>query len=98
MSVESAITLLYLTVPVISSIGWVPQIVRLVRNPSLGLGMSLPTWGTWSFTGLVSLLYSIVVVGDIPLIVTMSVNAAGQIVVFGYALAARVANKRTMTH
>lgn len=95
LTVESVVAVLYLSVPVISSVGWVPQVARLVRDPSLGSGMSLPTWGVWSFTGFVSLLYSIMIVGDLPLIVTMLVNALGQILVFAYAVSARISHSQS---
>jgi hypothetical protein len=97
VTITDAVTWMYVSVPVVSAAGWVPQITRLVRHPQLGLGMSVPTWGMWTFSGTVSLLYVLLVARDPLLVLTFSVNALGQAIVLGYALASRLAQRRGST-
>jgi hypothetical protein len=52
--------------------------------------MSLQTWGIWTFTGIVSLLYILHATSSILLTIAFLVNALGQIIVFGYAVYARI--------
>jgi len=87
------VTALYIAVPVASAISWVPQIFRLVKEPSLGVGMSLPTWFAWSAMGLITLAYAAIVVQDVPFIVTAAVNAVGQIAVTYFAIKSRLMNR-----
>lgn len=87
--VVAVLTWLYALVPVVSALGWAPQVWRLVKDPSSAAAMSVVTWGVWSLTGIVSLAYVTVVVSDPLLVVTFFVNAVGQVTVCAYALAAR---------
>lgn len=88
------VTWLFVLVPVFSTIAWVPQILRLIHSPRLGIGLSVSTWGMWTFTGTVSLLYAIVVVQNNLLILTYAVNALGSAIVLVYAVTARILIRR----
>lgn len=88
-AMEEVLTVLYAFVPVVSAAGWVPQIVRLLRQPDLGEGLSLPTWAMWAATGVVGLLYSAFVGQDILVTAFFAVAAAGQSTMLALALRAR---------
>ena len=96
---QSVITYLYLIVPFVSTAAWVPQLVKLVKQPSSREGMSVPTWALWTFTGWVSVAYVAIVVFDMLLLVTLTLNALGQTVTLVFALlgAARASRHKDAT-
>lgn len=88
------VTFLYLLVPIISAVGWLPQILRLARNPRLGVGLSPTTWGVWSFTGVISFWYAIVHLHDVLLISTLAINALGQLIIFFFLYLVELCRKK----
>ena len=88
MNTSTIATLLYAVIPLISTIGWFPQIARLVRRPQLGAGMSIPTWSLWTLAGIISLAYTMIVIGDILLSITFIINVTGQGTILLYAIIA----------
>lgn len=90
VTATAVLSALYATVPVLSTVGWVPQLWKLFRHPRAGAGSSVPTWALWSFTGVVSFCYATVVVGDALLSSTLGVNAIGTLLVFAFAVNARL--------
>ena len=60
--------------------------MKLVKQPSSREGMSVPTWALWTFTGWVSVAYVTIVVFDMLLLITLTLNALGQTVTLVFAL------------
>ncbi len=96
MGLNEVLTFLYALVPIVGAVGWFPQIYRLARNPSLRSGVSLATWGVWALTGLVGLLYGVIVIQDALVSFFFLVNTLGQVTMFGFAVLGRV--QKTSEH
>lgn len=88
-----AITILYLTVPVISAFSYVPQIYRLMKDPKLGIGLSLSSWIAWSVMLIITVAYASIVVKDTPFIIASVFGLTGCLAVTYFALDARISNK-----
>lgn len=73
---------------------YLPQLRRLLCEPEARRAMSLATWGGWLAVGVVSLVYAIVVVGNVEMIAVAAVNWLCQAAVFALALAQRMADRR----
>ena len=88
MTAEFVVTIVYGVVPIIAVVAWLPQVFRLVRKPSLAKGMSISTGLLWSFIGIVTVVYAVVVVKDLLLTIAASVDALGATIVFIFAVKA----------
>jgi len=58
------ITLTYTVIGPVMSLAYVPQAITVARDTTGAKSISLPTWGLWSFSALVTVLYSGFVVRD----------------------------------
>lgn len=70
------LTVLYVGVSSLAALSFVPQIMRLWRNPDLRAGLSLPTWGGFTCASMISLLYAIDV-ADGALVASQAMFLAG---------------------
>lgn len=68
------LALAYLSSNVIAEALYVPQLVRVVRNPEAVDGLSPTTWFGWTFTSLISLGYAWFDVHDWPFALATAVN------------------------
>jgi hypothetical protein len=73
---------------------YVPQIRRLMADAAARRAMSLATWGGWLVVGMVTVLYAGLVVGAREMVAVAGLNWLCQAVVFGLAVAQRVADRR----
>lgn len=77
------ITFLYSAVGVATLIGYIPQIIQLVRVKTKRHMVSIPSWSLWTITSLISLLYAIVVIQDLIFSAVSLVNFAGCFTITG---------------
>lgn len=91
VSARDMISWAYAFVPVVVIVGWLPQIVTLIRNPASAHGMSVGTWAIWTVSGAVGTIYGIVVLSDVLVTLTFAANFAGQVTILGFALWAKIA-------
>ncbi len=70
-----------------------PQARRCYTSGDGSHGVSLPTWFGLLACASVSLLYAVLVVGDLPLIVSTGANVLGPVLVIGGVLRSRVAQR-----
>ena len=54
--------------------GYIPQIINLWNMQSDGRDLSLSTWGIWSVTSIITLLYSYYDIKDFQLCLTAGIN------------------------
>ena len=71
------ISVLYSTVGVVLLIGFIPQILRLIRTHTDCRDISISTWMIWNYTACVSLIYSIIVLPDLKFALVNAVNVMG---------------------
>lgn len=71
---ETVFVLLYPLVFLIGLAGYIPQIVRLVRDDSPALNISLMTWFIWTFATAISLGYGITKLHDVMFCVVTATN------------------------
>ncbi len=65
---------LYSTVGIIVAISYLPQVLRLIKAKTQCIEISLTSWMIWNYTSIISLLYSIVDLGDLKLSIVNAVN------------------------
>jgi uncharacterized protein with PQ loop repeat len=79
----TALPYLYQSIAVVAAIGYLPQILSLLRAKTPSLDISLTTWWIWFSTWVVSLVYGIVFIKDVRFITIACVNLAGHVGVIG---------------
>lgn len=75
------LTLLYIAANIAADVLYVPQLLRVMRDPDSAAGLSLITWAGWCFTSLVSTAYILAYSPQWPLIATFSTNLTFQILI-----------------
>ena len=85
---ENMLALLYSMVGVINLVAYVPTIAKLYRSETACRELPLSSWLTWGTCSLISLVYGIFELGDIPFCAVAAVNLASNIAVL--TLASRV--------
>ncbi|MCB1538152.1 MAG: hypothetical protein H6865_08330 [Rhodospirillales bacterium] len=83
---ESIFVHLYPLVGVVSLMGYMPQIWRLIRAKTLESEISLHSWMTWVGTYCISLGYAALHLRDFMLILTVVLNLAATVAVVGLVL------------
>ncbi len=68
------IGILYSTVGVVVTFGYLPQVYKLLRSQTPCRDISLIAWLIWDYTSIVSLLYSVFDVEDLKLSIVNSIN------------------------
>ncbi len=71
------ISFLYSLVGVVGLVGFIPQIIKIIKAENDDSTVSISSWLLWSVTGLVSMLYGIIVVNDLLIIVITCINFVG---------------------
>jgi uncharacterized protein with PQ loop repeat len=85
MSAIELLTFMYGMVGIISLVGYLPQILELIRNKTC-TSVSIKSWLIWTYTSLVSTGYAFFAISDTALQFVTSVNAMGCIVVLTLAI------------
>ena len=73
-SFTATIDLLYSTVGLVVLLGYMPQIIKLMRTTTDCRDISLYAWMIWNYTAIVSLLYSVFILPDIKFMMVNGVN------------------------
>lgn len=82
---------LYMATGVFRLVCHLPQARRCYDSGDGSHGVSLPTWFGLLTCASVSFVYALLVVGDLPLIVSTGANVAGPVLVIGAVLRSRLA-------
>lgn len=72
---------LYTLVFFIGLAGYLPQIIQLIRSRSYAEGISLVTWGIWSSTWVISLLYGYLCLADARFCLVAATNLLGNLTI-----------------
>lgn len=72
--IENFFVFLYPVVVFMTLIGYVPQVISIIRNPEKSEGISLSTWYLWSFSSFLATGYTWLHVGDLFLIISSATN------------------------
>lgn len=83
---QDVISALYTTVPFIVLIGYLPQIISLIRAKSDCKEISILSWLLWNYMTVVSLLYAVFVLHDLKLSITCMLNVISINIVIGLTL------------
>lgn len=78
----STLVFLYGLVGVVTCIGYLPQIIKLVQAKDKTNDIALSTWGMWTMTSSITLAYSMLVSSDATFMFVSGVNALGCSCVF----------------
>jgi hypothetical protein len=98
---EYAIALLYSFAPVVSTLGYLPQIAKLWRSsPGEAKSFSARAWALWLANGVVALAYGIVHLKDTLFIMVSSVSLLWVAIILGLVIwkQAQVGGSRTGTN
>lgn len=68
------LTIAYLGANVLAEVLYLPQLIKVVRDPEAAKGLSLTTWLGWTFTSTISLLYACFSVRDWPFALMTATN------------------------
>lgn len=68
-----------------------PQAISCVKSPELAAGVSLPTWCGLLLCASIAFIYAVLVVRDLPLMVSTFCNVVGPLLVIVSVLRARSA-------
>lgn len=72
---ESIVIFLYMLVPLINTVGYIPQVVKIFRSsPEELRGVSLSAWALWLFAASVALAYGATILKDPLFIVVAAQN------------------------
>ena len=74
MSANEVFILLYPFVPLTGLIGYIPQLVKLIKIKQVPTSVSIPTWYIWLVTWIVTLGYTYFVANDMLLCLTAAIN------------------------
>jgi len=88
------LTALYGLQSVAVGISYAPQIRSVWKSESGARDISITTWLLWSATSLVSLLYALSVVKDVPFIAVSATSLVGSLVVSAMAVLRRIQHSR----
>jgi hypothetical protein len=86
--------LLYIGTGVFRLVCHLPQARTCLSSPLMAEGVSLQTWCGLLACASVAFAYAVLVVGDLPLVVSTGCNVAGPILVISSVLRARRINRR----
>lgn len=78
MTFAAMLSALYAVSGVAACLCYLPQVRRLARHAETRRAMSLAAWGGWLAVSAVTLLYAVVVVGQVEMAVVSALNALGQ--------------------
>ena len=68
------LTVAYLASNILAEALYVPQLVKVIRDPEAAKGLSLTTWLGWTFTSCVSLAYAWFDLRDWPFALMTAIN------------------------
>lgn len=89
MALEQTISTLYAATGLVIIAAYGPQLRAVWRSRDGARDVSLLTWGFWSASAVVSLLYALLVVGDRGFALVSGGHLAGCLAVLGLTLARR---------
>lgn len=95
-SFEVVLTVAYLGCNIAAELLYIPQLVRVIREPEASKGLSLITWGGWCCTSLVSLAYMWFALGDWPASLMTGTNTIFLILTTAFLLLRRAQGFRTL--
>lgn len=81
MNEAQIFTYLYPVVPLIGLMGFMPQIIRLVKLEQTPDAISLSTWLIWTTTWLISFGYAVYTLQDLMFAITSGMNLVGHILI-----------------
>ena len=76
-------TMLYPIVPLIGIMGFLPQIITLLKADRVPASISLSTWSIWTLTWLISFGYATFALQDILFATTCGLNLIGHFAIIG---------------
>lgn len=85
MNATEIITILYGMVGIIGSIGFLPQIIHLIKNNTCE-GISIKTWLIWTYCSTISIIYALSQTSDHVFQFVTGVNFIGTAIILALAL------------
>ncbi|WP_460452543.1 hypothetical protein [Alsobacter sp. SYSU BS001988] len=70
-------------------VAYVPQILRIVKDPEGAKAVSLGTWGLFAGSNVTTVAYALTIVEDLRMAAVFSVNAAACVTIFCLTVARR---------
>lgn len=87
---EGLLIFFYSIVPVIAVTGFIPQIIKLIKDAEARKTSALGTWIIWNIACLASVLYAVFIIEDFLFLVTAGINLACHMVVLSVILKDRI--------
>ena len=88
---EGLLIFFYSIVPVIAVTGFIPQIIKLIKDAEARKTSALGTWIIWNVACLASVLYAVFIIEDFLFLLTAGINLACHMVVLSVILKDRIA-------
>jgi uncharacterized protein with PQ loop repeat len=82
----SLISFLYSTIGIVIFIGYLPQILSLIRAKNDCRSISLTAWWLWNYVLVVSILYGVYELHDLKFIIASALNCACVNVLIGITI------------
>lgn len=92
MQFENYLIIAYSIVGFIALVGYVPQILKLIRSDGQSQDISINTWAIWSFEALVAVCYAVWVLQDLLTVVIFGFDVVCSFLILSLAIYNRVCN------
>ncbi|MDD9911921.1 MAG: hypothetical protein OXR68_00985 [Alphaproteobacteria bacterium] len=86
MNFENYLLAAYAIMGTISMFGYIPQIWTLVRSTGRSMSTPISTWSLWTVDALVSFLYAIFILKNIPTITLVGLDLCAALLITGLTI------------
>ena len=90
LTFENSLVFAYMGIGLLSLLAYLPQIRKLFKSKNGASDISIETWSVWSLDAVISLLYAIFILKDIPASLIFGIDFLGALTILTLAASNKV--------